>query len=128
MLAPAPENSAANLLPLRTIIGTTIVTHEVIHLPSAGTEIALPDRLIDAARHYMAEARAKRTREAYGRAWTMFQSWCAANGRQCLPAAAETIAAWMTALADGDDGRPRARATINQYLSAVLIAQRAAGA
>jgi integrase len=103
------------------------VTEGLVHLPSADTELALPERLIDAARHYLAEARSKRTREAYGRAWALFQSWCLANGRQALPASAETVAAWMTALADGDDGKPRARATINQYLSAVLVAQRAAG-
>jgi hypothetical protein len=103
------------------------VTEGIIHLPGAGDELALPERLVDGARHYLAEARSKRTREPYGRAWALFPAWCSANGRQSLPASAETVAAWMTALANGDDGRPRARATINQYLSAVLIAQRAAG-
>jgi hypothetical protein len=56
----------------------------------------------------MAEARSKLTREAYGRAGALFQSWCITIGRQSLPASAETVAAWMTALADGDDAKPRA--------------------
>ena len=88
------------------------MTEGLVHLPSADTELALPERLVDAARHYLAEARSKRTREAYGRAWALFQSWCITNGRQSLPASAETVAAWMTALADAYDGTPRARATI----------------
>jgi hypothetical protein len=58
------------------------MTEGLIRLPSADTEMALPERLIDAAWHYMAEARSKRTREAYGRAWALFQSWCIINGRQ----------------------------------------------
>jgi integrase len=75
----------------------------------------------------MAVARAKRTREAYARAWALFTAWCKANGRKPLPALPETIAAWMTALADGDQGPPRAQRTIDQYLSAVIVAHRTAG-
>ena len=75
----------------------------------------------------MAVARAKRTRDAYARAWALFTDWCKANGRQSLPALPETIAAWMTALADGDQGPPRARRSINQYLSAVIVTHRTAG-
>ena len=75
----------------------------------------------------MAVARAKRTRDAYAPTWALFTDWCKANGRQSLPALPETIAAWMTALADGDQGPPRARRSINQYLSAVIVAHRTAG-
>jgi integrase len=91
------------------------------------SETPLPAHLVAGAKSYMAVARAKRTREAYARAWALFTGWCKANGRQSLPALPETIAAWMTALADGDQGPPRARRTINQYLSAVIVAHRTSG-
>jgi integrase len=91
------------------------------------SETPLPAHLIAGAKSYMAVARARRTREAYARAWALFTGWCNANGRQPLPALPQTIAAWMTALADGDQGQPRARRTINQYLSAVIVAHRTAG-
>lgn len=91
-------------------------------------EAQLPANLIAGARAYMAEARAERTRKAYSHAWALFASWCACHQRQALPASPETIAAWMTSLAGGEDGGPpRARQTINQYLSAVIVAHRTAG-
>jgi integrase len=97
-------------------------------LPPHGTEVALPDELIERARNYMAESLSERTREAYGRWWARFAGWCDRHGRQALPASPETIAAWLTALADGADGmRPLARASINQALAAVTLAHRNAG-
>jgi site-specific recombinase XerC len=76
----------------------------------------------------MSEALSARTREAYGRWWRVFTHWCDRHGRQTLPASPETIAAWLTALADGTDtGRPLARASINQALAAVTLAHRTAG-
>jgi hypothetical protein len=55
---------------------------------------------------------ASRTRMA-----TPITAWVAASP--------ETIAAWLTALADGVDGRrPLARASINQALAAVTLAHR----
>jgi integrase len=96
--------------------------------PDGGTEIALPEVLVERAKDYMAESLSPRTREAYGRWWRQFTGWCDHHGRQALPAAPETIAAWLTALADGTDtGRPLARASINQALAAVTLAHRNAG-
>lgn len=93
--------------------------------PPAGSEVALPDELIERAKDYMAEALSERTREAYGRWWRVFTSWCERHGRQPLPASPETIAAWLTALADGaGGGKPLARASINQALAAVTLAHR----
>ena len=86
-------------------------------------EAALPGRLIDGARDFIAAARAERTREAYRKAWQGFTAWCDAHGRQSLPASAETIAAWMTDLAHAS----RSPATINSYLAAVAVAHRTAG-
>jgi integrase len=108
---------------------TDDLTHTaLIPLPPDGGEIALPDALIERAKDYMAEALSERTREAYGRWQRAFASWCERHGRQALPASPETIAAWLTDLADGADGRrPLARASINQALAAVTLAHRLAG-
>ena len=89
------------------------------------SEAALPAHLVEAAKLFMAESRALRTRKAYSRAWALFDGWCQQHGRQSMPASPETVAVWMTALATGDDGGvPRSRGTINQYLSAVIVAHR----
>lgn len=90
-------------------------------------DVPLPATLIAATRSYRASARAPRTRAAYRDAWQRFVTWCAREGRAALPASPETVAGWMAALADGLDGPPRAAATINAYLSAVISAHRAAG-
>ena len=100
----------------------------LIPLPADGGEIALPEALVERAKDYMAEALSERTREAYGRWQRAFTGWCERHGRQSLPASPETIAAWLTALADGVHGRrPLARASINQALAAVTLAHRLAG-
>jgi site-specific recombinase XerC len=91
-------------------------------------DIALRDELLSAGKAFRAEARADRTRQAYARAWHSFEVWCAANDAAPLPASPETIAAWLTAMATGiGNGKPMARSSINQALSAVLLAHRTAG-
>ena len=105
-----------------------LIDTALVPLPPAGGEIALPDALIERAKDYAKESLSPRTREAYGRWWRVFFAWCEKHGRQALPASPETIAAWLTALADGTDtGRPLARASINQALAAVTLAHRNAG-
>ena len=89
--------------------------------------VAYPEELIDVTKAYLLEARAKSTREAYARQWASFTAWCDAQGRSALPASPETIVAWLAAMASGIGFRkPRARATINQALSAVLQEHRRA--
>jgi integrase len=100
----------------------------LIPLPDEGAEIALPEALVERAKDYMAEALSPRTRAAYSHWWRRFTGWCEKHGRQPLPASPETVAAWLTALADGTDtGRPLARASINQGLAAVTLAHRQGG-
>jgi integrase len=91
-------------------------------------ELALPGELVEATQAFTRAARSERTRLAYSRAWTGFEAWCRANGRRALPASPDTVAGWMTALATGK-GVPNAlaRSSINQALSAVIVAQRTAG-
>ena len=91
-------------------------------------EVALPGDIVEATKTFTRAARAERTRRAYSRAWVGFDAWCRQNGRSALPATPETVAGWMTALATGK-GVPNAlaRSSINQALSAVIVAQRTAG-
>ena len=88
---------------------------------------ALSTAIEAATKRYRAQARSPRTREAYSAAWERFAAWCSREGRQPLPASFETVAGWIAALADGQDGPPRSASTINQYLSAVIHIHRAAG-
>jgi integrase len=91
-------------------------------------ELALPVELVEKATEYIREAKSERTREAYAVAWRFFTEWCGVHGRCALPCSPETLAAWIVALAEGQDGRkPRARATISHYVAGVVAAQRAAG-
>lgn len=90
-------------------------------------ETPLSASMAAATRSYRAQARANNTVAAYRDAWHRFTAWCEREGRDALPASVETVAAWMAALADGQDGRARSRSTVNVYLSAVVSAHRAAG-
>src|SRR5262245_37477449 len=82
---------------------------------------ALDPELADGVRDYMAAARAENTRKAYRQAWAQFETWCADTGRTALAADASTVAAWIVAMAKGINGRRLSRATINQYLAAVVL-------
>jgi site-specific recombinase XerD len=105
-----------------------MTTQNAIVRHDTGGDIALPAELIEAAREYARAAHAKRTHDAYARAWAEFATWCEERQLQSLPAAPETVAVWMAALADGDGTRkPLARSSINQALSAVIIRHRDAG-
>ena len=95
--------------------------------PVQGSAVLTPAQLAR-VKAYISASHADRTKHAYSRAWAQFTRWCAANGHQALPAAPETIAAWIVDLADGDgkEQRPLSRATINLYLSAVMQAHHTA--
>jgi integrase len=101
----------------------------LVHLADAG-ELALPDELIGRAKDYAKEALAEATRTSYALWWRIFSGWCDRHGRQALPASPETVAAWLTALADGTDAgtrKPLTKGSINVALAAVTFAHRTAG-
>ena len=108
---------------------TEDLTHTaLVPLPADGGELALPDDLIERTKAYAQEALAPRTRAAYARWVAIFEAWCERHGREAMPASSATVAAFLTALADGlDGGKPLARASISQALSAIAYSQRAAG-
>jgi hypothetical protein len=90
-----------------------------------GAELALAAKLVDSAREYARDALVKRTRDAYARAWVGFEAWRADKGVQTLPAVPETVAIWITALADGEGGhKPLARSSIDQAFGAVSVPPR----
>jgi site-specific recombinase XerD len=56
----------------------------------------------DAAAHYRRASRSENTRRAYRTAVARFTDWCAVHGRTALPAAPETVAAFLAAEARAD--------------------------
>ena len=69
----------------------------------SGSIIPAQNRLgseLDSAKKYAAASRADATRKAYASDWRDFDSFCAARDLQALPAAPETLAIYLAALAD----------------------------
>lgn len=63
------------------------------------------------------------TQAAYTRQWNTFTAWCTAAGRNPLPATPESLAEYVSHLADLD----RAPSTIEQAVAAIRTAHRLAG-
>jgi integrase len=76
----------------------------------------------DRARSYAENAKAPATRRAYASDWRSFEAWCAAAGLSNLPAAPETVALYIAALAEKH--RP---ATIGRHLAAISARHKARG-
>ena len=60
------------------------------------------ERELESAARYAASALAPATRHAYDRDWRVFAEWCVARGLAPMPAAPETVAAFLAAEADRD--------------------------
>ena len=80
-------------------------------------------QLVESARDYAAHAKAPRTRRAYRQAFQRFAAWTEAQGVQPLPASSETVALYLTALAQAG----RKVSTLELALAAVSQAHKAAG-
>lgn len=78
----------------------------------------------DPVRRAVEASRAENTRRAYATAWAMFRAWCEDHGAQPLPAAPETVAAYLT---DGATAGRKA-STLDLRRAAISAAHRAAGA
>ena len=76
----------------------------------------------DRARDYVAAAKAPNTLRAYRADWADFAGWCERHRVDALPAAPETVALYLTALAGH-----RKAATLQRRLSAISQAHQAAG-
>ena len=81
------------------------------------------ERELESAARYAASALAPATRRAYEYDWRVFAQWCVARGLAPMPAAPETIAAFLAAEADRDL-RP---VTITRRAAAIAAAHRSQG-
>ena len=88
--------------------------------PQSG-QIALNEALA-AARTYAERSLSESTRRGYARDLAAFRAWCTARSATALPAAPQTLAAYLADLAVTD--RP---ATIGRKLAAIAVAHRDAG-
>jgi len=61
---------------------------------------AIPQDLIESARRYAENSRAANTLRAYRSDWRQFAAWADEQGLPAMPAAPETVTAYITALAD----------------------------
>lgn len=72
---------------------------------------------------YAAGSKAASTRRAYRADWRDFSTWCERYRLDALPAAAPTVAAYLTDLADGG----KKASTLGRRLAAIAFAHKAAG-
>jgi integrase len=85
---------------------------------------AHPDtHLSDGTRERLERSVPENTKRAYTRQWNTFTDWCTSTGRTALPAAAQTLAEYVSHLADLD----RAPTTIEQGIAAIRTAHRTNG-
>lgn len=78
--------------------------------------------LEDKAHAYARASRAESTLRSYQASWGLFTKWCAVHDRQDRPASAETLALFLSDLADRY--RP---STLNRIISGIAFAHRANG-
>ncbi len=67
---------------------------------SSNTQLAPLVELADKAREYMSQSKAANTKRAYLQDWQNFTGWCDARGLAPLPALPQTVALYVTALAE----------------------------
>jgi site-specific recombinase XerD len=89
---------------------------------SQGGPITRLEDLAGQARGFMEAAKAENSRRAYRSDWRQFEKWCRSHGLVCLPAATETVALYLTALAA--DHKP---ASLARKLTSITKAHQAAG-
>ena len=89
--------------------------------PSENLPAALGPELASAVELAQAE-KAASTRKAYGTDFRLFRAWCDAKGVSSLPAAAETVAAYLAA--EAEMARP---STLGRRVAAIRYAHRLAG-
>lgn len=70
------------------------------------------------AKDYLQNTRAKNTQKMYASAWREFEAFCAEHGHTALPASAEAVIAYITALADAG----AKASTISVKLAAIRFA------
>lgn len=107
-----------------SIIGHDINGYSMLDplMPSWVAAAVAAPQLIEEARAYAREAKSANTRRAYLSDWRDFQDWCTAQALSACPAAAETLALYLTHLA-----RTRKPSTLNRRLAAISQYHQAMG-
>jgi integrase len=101
MLAILPEPPAAGAEKFPAPLPASAAPEDVRHWFDLETIVELPapvasfDDAADAAAQYRRASRSENTRRAYRAAVARFCDWCAVHGRTALPAAPETVAAFL---------------------------------
>jgi integrase len=95
-----------------------------VSLPTITTtqETPLPDELLTDVASLHRASRADNSKRSYSTAWAQFTTWCNQRGRCPLPAAPDTVQAWLA-----DISKTFKVATIENRLAAVANAHRVAG-
>jgi site-specific recombinase XerD len=86
------------------------------------TKIGPLAEIADRASEFIHQSKAKNTIRAYRADWTHFEFWCQSHGQASLPATADTVALYVTDLADTH--KP---ATITRRISAISQGHQIAG-
>lgn len=96
-----------------------VIAAEHTPAPRADRDTHLSDR----ARKRIAGGVAPQTRRAYARQWAAFDAWCVTEDRTALPATAETLAEYITALAE----QGYSYSTLEQAMAAIRTMHRTSG-
>jgi site-specific recombinase XerD len=94
---------------------------DLVPIPPA--PLTTDQTLRDRATQFQVESVAANTRRAYSGDWRRFTAWCAAQGRDSLPATPDTALLYLTHLAD----QGKKVATIERAAAAIATAHRTAG-
>ena len=89
----------------------------------APAPLAQLEHLVERAKSYAGEARAKNTHRAYASDFEAFEAWCQANGLEAMPSPPAAVAAYAAALAD----LGRRPSTITRALTGIAYAHRSHG-
>ncbi|MCQ4043862.1 tyrosine-type recombinase/integrase [Streptantibioticus rubrisoli] len=92
-------------------------------VPAPSSELAADVELSDGTRERLQRSAPENTKRAYTRQWQTFANWCSEQGRTPMPATPQTLAEYVSHLADLD----RAPSTIEQAIAAIRTAHRFAG-
>ena len=89
----------------------------------ASTDVESIERLVESARRYISQGKAKSTRRAYRSSFAGFEGWCATRGLCACPSPPAVVAVYLAALADAGG----AVATLEKMLAAIAHEHRSRG-
>jgi site-specific recombinase XerD len=97
---------------------------KVKHLiPKTEGQLTHLEEVAGRAKEYIGQAKAANTIKAYRSDWNHFAAWCQGQGLDPLPAAPQTVALYLTALAEAG----RKASTLQRRLSSISQAHQMAG-